>query len=211
MEAGEGVVLLDEIESMPMQVQVHLLRVLQEKTFEPLGSSETQRVNVRIIAATNVSLEDAVTAGSFRSDLYYRLNVGRVQLPPLRERKEDIPGLINYYIEKLNKGAKGRIRSFTDDSWKYLVQYDWPGNVRELKNVVESSFVDMEDRNMELIRLPDYLKRKIDAPMQLVTTERESLLAALQATNWNKSKAAEKLQWSRMTLYRKMKRYKIRP
>ncbi|MCP4341202.1 MAG: sigma-54-dependent Fis family transcriptional regulator [Desulfobulbaceae bacterium] len=208
-QADKGTIFLDEIGDMSVCAQAKILRAVDTKRICRVGGGKEIAVNVRGVAATNQDLEKLIEENKFRSDLYYRLNVGRVQLPPLRDRKEDIPSLVNYYIEKLNKVVHGRVHSFTDDSWKYLFLYDWPGNVRELKNVVESSFVEMADRNMEFIRLPDYLKRKIDAPLQFVTTERESLLTALHATNWNKSKAAEKLCWSRMTLYRKMKRYKI--
>ncbi len=208
-QADKGTIFLDEIGDMSVYAQAKILRAIDSKKICRVGGSKEITVNARGVAATNHDLEQLVEEKKFRDDLYYRLNVGRVQLPPLRERKEDIPCLVNHFVGKLNRATSCNVYDFTDESWQYFTQYDWPGNVRELKNMVEATFIDVPGNNIERLSLPDYLKRKIDSSTPFVVTERDKLLSALSETNWNKSKAANKLQWSRMTLYRKMKRYKI--
>lgn len=208
-QAHKGTIFLDEIGDMSTYSQAKILRAIETKKICRVGGKKEFEVDIRGVAATNHDIDALVAKKEFRGDLYYRLNVGRLHIPPLRERKEDVPGLVRYYITKLNKSIGSKVEGFSDDSWRYLMQYEWPGNVRELKNVVESSFIDLPNRHVEFIRVPDYLKRKIDAPLKFVTSERDSLVNALQETNWNKSKAAVKLNWSRMTLYRKLQKYEI--
>ena len=194
---------------MSIYSQAKILRAIENKRICRVGGKKEFAVDVRGIAATNQDIDARVADKEFREDLYYRLNVGRLQIPPLRERREDIPELIDHFLGKLNIKSGVNVRDFSDDSYQYLLQYQWPGNVRELKNVVEASLIDLPGGDMEFIRLPDYLKLKMDSPMKFVKNERDGLINALHETNWNKSKAAEKLHWSRMTLYRKMKKYEI--
>lgn len=208
-QAHNSTIFLDEIGDMSVYGQAKILRALDAQRICRVGGGKEIAINIRGVAATNHDLEKLVEENRFRNDLYYRLNVARVHLPPLRDRKEDIPSLVNYYIEKLNKVVHSRVQRFAEDSLRYLVAYDWPGNVRELKNVVESSFVDLPSRDLEFIHLPSYVKRKIEKPLKFATSERDQLLSALADTKWNKSKAAGKLNWSRMTLYRKIKKYQI--
>lgn len=208
-QAHNGTIFLDEIGDMSPYSQAKILRAIETKKISRVGGKAEILVNARGTAATNHDLEELISQNRFREDLYYRLNVGRLHIPPLLERKEDIPCLVSYFINKLNKTTCRNVLGFSDESWRYLLQYDWPGNVRELKNVVESSFIDLPNRHVDFIRLPEYLKRKIESPLKFVVNERESLIMALRVSNWNKSKAAEQMNWSRMTLYRKMKKYKI--
>jgi two-component system response regulator HydG/two-component system response regulator AtoC len=133
-----------------------------------------------------------------------------VRIPALRERKEDIPSLVQYYIDRLNRTIGSTVQGFTDESLNCLMACDWPGNVRQLKNVVEASFIDLPSREIEFIRLPDQVRRCLLQPLQTVATEKERLLAVLTQTRWNKSQAAAQLNWSRMTLYRKIKKYSLK-
>ena len=144
----------------------------------------------------------------FRKDLYYRLNIARVHLPPLRERKEDIPRLLAYYLEEFNARQRRVLQGFTDEALDLLLRYDWPGNIRELKNVIEAIFIDPPLERIAVKDLPEPIRPQ--GTTSVVFTERELLLTALCSMDWNKSKAAEQLHWSRMTLYRKMAKYDIR-
>jgi len=139
--ADKGTIFLDEIGDLPLSLQVKLLRVLQQKTFEPVGGSEPISVDVRIIAATNKEIEAEVAAGRFRPDLYYRLNVLPLYIPPLRERREDIPVLADFFLKKFNREIKKQIQGFTPEALEVLLSYSWPGNVRELQNAVERAAV----------------------------------------------------------------------
>ena len=140
-QADTGTVFLDEIGDVPASIQVKLLRILQEREFERLGSNKTRHIDVRVLAATNVDLRAALEQGTFREDLYYRLNVLPINIPPLRERKEDIPFLAEHFVKKLAKDMGGRIESISEAAIQKLLQYHWPGNVRELENVIERSMV----------------------------------------------------------------------
>ena len=145
--------------------------------------------------------------GKFRQDLYYRLNVARIHLRPLRNRKEDISPLLEYYIRELNGRFSQRVKGFTEQALKALLYYAWPGNVRELKNVLEATFINSPSREISLEHFPEHFRARLQKAEGSPRDERESLLAALVATNWNKSKAAHQLHWSRTTVYRKMAKY----
>jgi transcriptional regulator of acetoin/glycerol metabolism len=182
-----------------------ILRVLEKKEVSQLGGTQRQKVDIRFLAATNQNLEGMTERGTFRRDLYYRLNVARVELPPLRDRKDDILLLVEHYRKMLGGDEISRI---SEDCMRRLRQYDWPGNIRELKNVLESIFLHCTSDEVQTHDLPARLLD--DAQNQsLSPDERERLVEALCATRWNKSRAAERLGWSRMTLYRKMAKYQL--
>ena len=192
---------------MSLYAQAKILRVIESKEVYPLGGRRGVPLDVRIVAATNQDLDRLVADKRFRKDLYYRLNIARVHLPPLRERKEDIPCLLAYYLEEFNARQGRALQGFTDQALESLVHYDWPGNIRELKNAIEAIFIDPP---LERIAIKDLLEPiRPQGQTSVVLTERERLLSALCSMNWNKSKAAEQLHWSRMTLYRKMAKYRI--
>ena len=207
--ADKGTVFLDEIGDMSAYAQAKILRMLESKEIQRLGSSRGIPLDVRVIAATNQDLEQLSKENKFRKDLYFRLNVVRIHLPPLRERKEDLLSLVEYYIGRFNRHFGRKVRRITEEAMDCLLAYDWPGNVRELKNLLESIFVEVSSPEISLADLPMQLRLRCNELKSLTGNERERLLWALSATNWNKSKAADKLNWSRMTLYRKMARYNI--
>jgi transcriptional regulator with PAS, ATPase and Fis domain len=207
--ANGGTVFLDEIADLSAHAQAKILRALENKEVYHLGSRLGISTNVRFIAATNQNLEELVAEGKFRKDLFFRLDVARVHLPPLRERKEDLPVLLSYFIEDLNQRFGLHVRRATEETLDHLLAYDWPGNVRELKNLLEAVFVDLSSSEISLEALPVQFRLRCHCSKSVRTNEPDQLMCALLATNWNKSKAAEKLRWSRMTLYRKMARYNI--
>jgi transcriptional regulator with PAS, ATPase and Fis domain len=207
--AGGGTVFLDEIGDMTPYGQAKLLRVLECREIFPLGGSRLVPVDVRFVTATNQDLEMQVAHGKFRKDLYYRLNVAQVALPPLRERKEDIPALLAYYVDDLNRRHHGCVGDVAPELLDCLLAYEWPGNVRELKNLLEAVFIDPPAGDLGLGDLPDSFQRILSRYVVRKLGEREKLVSILQATNWNKSKAAAELKWSRMTLYRKLSKYRI--
>lgn len=216
--ADGGTLFLDEVGEIPLSVQVKLLRVLQEGEIERVGSSKTVKVNVRLIAATNRNLEDAVKQGQFRNDLYYRLNVFRIPLPPLRDRKEDIPLLTDSFIRKISvKMPQKDLKGIEAEALSRLMSYDYPGNIRELENIVEHASIRAKTEFIRLLDLPitpnipqleSPLKlHQIQVPIQ--TLERDLIVKALEATKWRISRAASRLGVSRVTLWRKMKDYGI--
>jgi DNA-binding NtrC family response regulator len=207
--ADGGTVFLDEIGDMSLYAQAKILRVIESKEVYPLGAKRSVPLDTRIITATNCDLEQLVLKKEFRQDLYFRLNVARVQLPPLRERKEDITYLVDYYIQIFNERFGSKNPGFTNEAWEALLQYDWPGNIRELKNFLEASYIDLPSDRITLKDLPDFICSPCQRGEGGSQAERELLLSALRSVNWNKSKAAEQLRWSRMTLYRKMAKYCI--
>jgi len=207
--AHQGTLFLDEVGDMSAAMQAKLLRVIENKEFRRLGGNTPVKVDVRFIAATNRNLEEMAVAGRFREDLYYRLNIARVHLLPLRERKEDIPLLIRHYVQEF--GARNDRLTETDEVWGCLVNYDWPGNVRELKNILESAFVNSAGDRISISDLPGEFRTRCSQSTSSCPNERQALLSALLQTKWNKSRAAEQLSWSRMTLYRKMRKYRIPP
>jgi DNA-binding NtrC family response regulator len=208
--ADGGTVFLDEIGDMSLYGQAKILRVIETRAVQRLGARTTANVDIRIIAATNQELERQIAVNHFRKDLFFRLNVARIHLHPLRERREDVPGLLNHYVAHFNQHSGTRVAGFTSEALARLESYAWPGNVRELKNLVEAAMMECRGTWIEVRDLPRYTSGS-EEPMVGTRSEREMLLAALEETKWNKSKAAERLQWSRMTLYRKLVKYGISP
>ncbi len=216
--ASEGTIFLDEIGEMPLMLQTKLLRVLQEKNFERVGSNKQIQTNVRVIAATNKNLADEVEAGNFRRDLFFRLNVIPIKLPPLRERKEDIELLIKTFVPKLSAKYNKRILGVEKKSLQFLIEYPWLGNVRELMNVLEYGVICCQTTELELPDFENILNLKsskkateIDKNEKLTYSdlEREKILKTLEEVNGSLNEAAEILEMHRTTLWRKMKKYGI--
>lgn len=222
--ADRGSIFLDEIGDMSFKLQVKLLRVLQEQSFEPVGSSKCHSVDVRIIAATNQDLDRAVKEKRFREDLYYRLNVIPIRIPPLRERTSDIPLLVNHFVDKYNKANNCKITGIDKQALQILMEYRWPGNVRELENAIERTAVLKREGLIGISDLPEKIsgikemsagpkKSKIEVPeagislrKSVAEYETELILMALQKTNWNKNKAARLLKLNRTTLVEKIRK-----
>lgn len=207
--AAGGTVFLDEIGDMSSHAQAKILRSIENKKIYHLGGKQDIRLDARIIAATNRNPEHLLAQGVFREDLFYRLNVARVHLPPLRERRGDIPRLVNHAIQRLNSKFGRDVKALTDESMSCLYRYKWPGNVRELFNCMEATFISMPSREMHYIELPKNLQKQLQWDETDAKDERNLILNALLETKWNKSSAAQKLNWSRMTLYRKIEKYNI--
>ncbi|MGD8757444.1 MAG: sigma-54 dependent transcriptional regulator [Deltaproteobacteria bacterium] len=222
--ANGGTIFLDEIGDMSPNLQVKLLRVLQEQKFERVGGTRTLEIDVRIIAATNKNLINAVNRGTFRQDLYYRLNVIPIKVPPLRHRKSDIPLLIDFFFKRIDPRKRNGISGFSSDAGEALVAYDWPGNVRELENMVERMSILANGDQVELEDVPESIKgkgSKIEAVEVTIPKdgivfdqaveeyEKKLILEALNETNWVKTKAAKLLNINRTTLIEKMKKKKL--
>jgi transcriptional regulator with PAS, ATPase and Fis domain len=207
--ASGGTVFLDEISDMTPFAQAKMLRTIESKEIYRLGGRKVIPLDVRVTAATNRDPEVLVTEGKFREDLYYRLNIARIHLPPLRERKEDIQGLIANGIEKLNHKYKRNIQGLSEEAMLALMRYDWPGNVRELMNLLEATFINLPQKEIAFADLPKLFQQKLKETENVPLHERKHILSALLETKWNKAEAARKLRWSRMTLYRKISRYNI--
>ncbi|MBF0370660.1 MAG: sigma 54-interacting transcriptional regulator [Magnetococcales bacterium] len=214
--ADGGTLFLDEIGEISLHMQTRLLRTLQEREFEPVGSSRTVKVDVRIVAATNRDLRKRIKEGAFREDLFYRLNVVEVAIPPLRQRRDDIPLLINHFLRKFNTKYQSNISGVADSVLEVCMTHPWPGNVRELENVIEHAFVTCRRAVIKIKHLPkEFLKGKMpcgDALPPVVQSsdpERDTILRALETTHWKKNLAAKLLGISRSTLYRKMEVFKI--
>jgi two-component system response regulator AtoC len=217
--AHEGSIFLDEIGEIPLHLQAKLLNVLQDKAFERLGGVKTVKVDLRIIAATNIDLQDAVRSGKFRSDLFYRLNVVPITIPPLRERKDDLIPLIDYFLKKFSIKYKKNLTDISSEVVAALANYDWPGNVRELENVLERMVVMSETDKLNLDQIPAEIsgakppveastfKEKIDDISRII--EKQMLIDALNKTNQNRTKAAQLLGISRRTLQNKIKEYDL--
>ena len=208
LEANHGTVFFDEIGDMTLYAQAKLLRTIENKEVSPVGGKRSLLVDTRFIAATNRDLEQLMKEGKFREDLYYRLNVARVLLPPLRERQGDIALLLDYFRQRYNRQFGKKVEGFTEEAVVALICYDWPGNIRELKNLIESSFIQAEHR-ISLEDLPEGFQQRLRESDTFGQDERTRLITALFETNWNKVRAAQKLNWSRMTLYRKMAKYGV--
>lgn len=207
--ADGGTVFFDEIGDMSLYHQAKILRAIENKEVQRLGGKGSIPLDIRVIAATNHDLDRFVEEDKFRKDLYFRLNVARIHLPPLRERREDIPSLLDLYICELNNRLGREVEGLTEDVSEYLLSYDWPGNIRELKNLLEATFVNLSSRRISFMDLPEHFRNRLGEAKNLSQSEKERLLSTLLTTNWNRSKAAQKLHWSRMTLYRKMIKYHI--
>ena len=223
-QAHGGTIFLDEIAEASPRIQVKLLRVLQEGEFFPVGSERMKKVDVRVIAATNKNLEELMKKGEFREDLYYRLNVVRINLPPLRERKTDIPLLVNYFLKRMELKYGVGPKTITRRVLNVFMTYEWPGNIRELENVVESMYIMTPGDVIDVDVLPDIIKEKAgietfseeeienlteDTVITLDELEKKYILKVLEVFNWNKKRAAEALGIDASTLYRKLKSYGI--
>jgi DNA-binding NtrC family response regulator len=214
--AHNGTLFLDEIGEINQNVQIKILRVLQERTFERVGGEETIEVDVRIIAATNRDLKSEIEKGNFREDLYYRLNVVNIALPLLSERREDIPLLVSSFIKELSRENDKNVNGIDSKATKALYAYSWPGNVRELRNCIESSIVMCKTNIISLDDLPPYIQSNSDKDFirlsfgtSLSEVEKAIIIFNLSKNNGNKSKTAEMLGIGRKTLHRKIKEYNI--
>jgi transcriptional regulator with GAF, ATPase, and Fis domain len=234
--ADGGTLFLDEIGEIPVEMQVKLLRALQESEFERVGGIKTLRVDVRLIAATNRNLEELIRDGRFREDLYYRLAVVPISLPPLRERREDIPLLVRHFVEKYNARLGKRVERVEDEALQLLLGYSWPGNIRELENLMERSVLFADEPVIRAAALPDALRERSGAAVVPVAAvgplgniaapsgasmkeivrqaqaelERELISRALDETGGNVTRAAKRLQISRKSLQVKMKELGLR-
>jgi transcriptional regulator with PAS, ATPase and Fis domain len=219
--AQGGTLFLDEIGELSPAMQAKLLRMVEEKQFERVGGSKTIKADVRIISASNKDLEKAIKNNAFREDLYYRLNVIPIQVPPLRDRIEDIPFLIEHFIDKLNTKTKGEIKGISSEVLHLFSKYSWPGNVRELENALEYAFIHCKRDYIDIQHLPPacrLLNEKMeDAALANPTSSSDEnsskpadlngLLKTLEECRWNKIEAAKRLNMSRTTLWRMMKKY----
>ncbi|RKY86012.1 sigma-54-dependent Fis family transcriptional regulator [candidate division KSB1 bacterium] len=209
-----GTLFLDEIAEIPVNIQVKFLRALEQKEYRPIGSTELERFNARIIAATSRNLEDEIKKGKFRQDLYYRLNVVRIELPPLRERKEDIPLLVNFFLKKYNK-SRALIKKVSDEVYEVFQAYNWPGNIRELENCIERAFaldvrdvIRLEDLPPHLQTVSFKVKDSSEKSFSIKESEKDLILKSLKESNGDKKKAAKMLGISLATLYRRLKEIK---
>ena len=220
--AEGGVLFLDEIGDVPQSIQVKLLRILQEKVYEPLGSNTPVKTDVRIITATNRNLRDLVQAGKFREDLYYRLNVVRIHLPPLRERKEDIPLLTDQLIKEFSVLQAKDIVGIAASALNILIHHDFPGNIRELKNIIEYAFILCDGGYIMPQHLPEpfnalpHLPQSVvesgpERPQTLEEIEKQAIFLALEKNRWKKSATCEELGISKDTLRRKLSKYNLNP
>jgi DNA-binding NtrC family response regulator len=211
--ADGGTILLDEIGDISNRVQSSLLRVLQEKEFDRVGDSRPTRVNVRVIASTNRNLAERVKRGMFREDLYYRLKVMEIDLPPLRDRREDIPLLIEHLVGRLNTKLGREIRGVSSEVEGLFMEYPWPGNVRELEHALEHAFIMCRQETISTDHLPPHIGRALrpepGAPSRRGGVDATAIRLALSKTAWNKAKAARLLRVDRKTLYRKLAEYGI--
>ena len=218
--ANKGTIFLDEIDAFSPSLQVKLLRILQEGEFERVGDTKTIKVDVRIIAATNQKLEGLIAQGKFRSDLYYRLNIINIEIPPLRERKSDIPLLTRDLIDKHAKHLGKKVQEVSNEALSRLIDYKWPGNIRELENVIERAIILSKGPEITLEDLPDFLNSPSSEKSEsdsngfklkdaLKDPERGLILKALESNAWNRNAAAEVLGINRTTLYKKMVKYDL--
>ncbi|MCP4716991.1 MAG: AAA domain-containing protein, partial [Deltaproteobacteria bacterium] len=215
--AAGGTLFLDEIGDISIALQVKLLRVLQEGEYEPLGSSRTLKTNSRIIVATNKNLKELMAAGRFRDDLYYRLNVIKIELPPLSQRKEDIPLLVEHFISHLNIKMKRKISGISPAAMQALMDYNYPGNIRELENIIEHGFVLCRGSLIKPNHLPAELKTVKDpkspavypTPLTLRQKEEQTIKKTLQINNGHRGRTAAELGINQSTLWRKMKKFGI--
>lgn len=221
-QANRGTIFLDEIGEMSPMMQAKLLRVIQDREIQRVGSDETIKVDVRIVAATNRNLEEDVAAGKFREDLYHRLNVVALRAPPLREHKDDIPLLVQHFLDRYATKNRKLIKGFTPLAMDMLLKYNWPGNVRELENTVERAIIlaagdYVSEQELPLSITQAYsqknhskeFRQDFSQPQSLADLEREAILATLEETAGNKSETARKLGITRKTLYKKLQKYEL--
>jgi len=211
--ANGGTLFLDEVAEVPLALQVKFLRAIQEKEVTPLGSTKPVRVDVRIIAATNRDLTGAVRDGRFRTDLFYRLNVVSIQMPPLRERRDDIVALVQHFVREFSQAYGVEAKRVTVEAMRVLVEYDWPGNIRELQNTIERAFALSSHPEITVDDLPEGLRAApapradVDEPIPLDELERRNIEVALRRAHGNKNEAARILGIDRQRLYRKIQKY----
>jgi len=220
-QAENGTLFLDEIGDISPMLQMRLLRVLQEKVYEPLGSTKSEKADVRIVAATNKNLEELVQQGLFREDLYYRINIVTLFLPPLRERKEDIPLLVEHFLRRFNSLRGKEIRGLSPKAMNILMSYDFPGNIRELENIVEYTTVVSKNHFVRKEHLPEILHQKIDlrkmpasekiteSEPSLKAVEKDIIYKTLKKNNWSRKLTAAQMGIHPTTLWRKMKRLNL--
>ncbi len=211
-QARGGTIFLDEIGEISPALQVRLLRVLQERTFEPLGSSKTESTDARVVVATNRNLAELIRSGSFREDLYYRINVIRLELPPLRERKDDLPLLVDQFIRRFNRVQQRTVPGISSEALSLLMIHHWPGNIRELQNCIERAFVLCGDDRIDIAHLPEELTVSGSSVFHGTQSslhellDRQAILAALERSGFNRLAAARELGIHKTTLFRRMKR-----
>ncbi|MFO8084649.1 MAG: sigma 54-interacting transcriptional regulator [Desulfobacterales bacterium] len=219
-EADGGTIFLDEIGDIPLSLQAKLLRVLEDQEFYPLGSRHTKKVDVRIISATNRGLEKLAEKGLFRNDLFYRLNVMRIELPPLNQRRADLPILIRHIMRRLSVSKINSPDGISEEAMKVLLNYHYPGNVRELENILEHALIICQSELIETKHLPEYIYKKFSLPESECiknntesrieeNSERKRLLVFLEKYQWNRGKTAAALKIDRSTLWRKMKKHQL--
>ncbi len=209
--ADSGTVFFNEVGDMTLSAQAKILRAIESRQVERLGSNHSLHLDVRVLASTNLRLEELVAEGRFRKDLYFRLNVARIHLPPLRERKADIPSLLEHFLDEFqDQAALGR-PVLEPEVWDCIERYDWPGNVRELRNFAEALCATAPAKVISCADLPDSFRTQLLSRTRGDSEERKLLLTVLGSYNWNKTKAAHALKWSRMTLYRKLAKHRIGP
>ncbi|HEX9264713.1 MAG TPA: sigma-54 dependent transcriptional regulator [Candidatus Binatia bacterium] len=219
-EADGGIIFLDEISAMSTTLQSKLLRVLEDKEVRPLGANQSEKVDARVLSASNRNLDELVRTGKFRQDLYYRLNVIRIELPALRQRRDDVPLLVQHFIEKFADGARRKVEGIEADALAALKSYDWPGNIRELEHTIERAVLLGKESRIGLEDLPPniiangqssiVLAQSLSRQLTLRDLEREYVAKVLEATNGNKTEAARILGVDRTTLYRKLEEYKFK-
>jgi two-component system response regulator HydG len=223
MQADHGTIFLDEVGETSSTMQAKLLRVLQEKEIQRVGGEETLKVDVRIIAATNRNLEKEVGEGTFREDLFYRLNVVTLAVPPLKDRRDDIPLLAQHFLKKFADKNRKTVKGFVPLAMAMLVNYDWPGNVRELENAIERAVILATGEHISEVQLPLNISEQYDDVDELSTgatqildgthsledIEKEAILATLTASKGNKAEAARRLGVTRKTLHNKLKAYEL--
>jgi len=213
--ADGGTLFLDEVSELEPSIQVKLLRVLEERAFERVGGAKTLQVDVRLVAATNKDLKKLVSEGKFRDDLFYRLSVVTIDLPPLRERRDDIPLLVKAFLDEFGRENSKQVRELTPEALNVLLAYDWPGNVRELRNAIEQMVVLARAERLTVRDMPAAIRGSADltkinvvrAGMTVEEAERQLIVQALKETNGNRTKAAQKIGISRRTLHRKLKEF----
>lgn len=221
-QANHGTIFLDEVGELSPYIQVKLLRVLQEREIERVGEARKRKLDIRVIAATNKDLTSLVTQGVFREDLYYRLKVFPIVLPPLLERKQDIPLLIDHFLAKKNKETGKEINRVSHPALQLMMDYPWPGNVRELENVIEHGFVLCDQEEMDLLDLPLEIRQtgsRVQTlenpqhtslqPQTASRLNRETLLGVLEDSHWNKAEAGRRLGLSRTSIWKYMKKWDI--
>jgi DNA-binding NtrC family response regulator len=218
--AHGGVLFLDEISEIPLNLQAKLLRVIEDKEVRPLGANQSEKVDARLVSACNQDLERLVQEGLFRQDLYYRLNIIRIELPPLRERAEDIPILIEHFLRKFSDQVEREVEDIEPEALAALTDYHWPGNVRELEHTIERAVLLGKEARIGLQDLPSSLAARSDGPLPLASAvaktytlrdlEREYIMRVMESVHGNKTEAAKTLGVDRTTLYRKLEEYKFK-